>query len=80
MGQVIPFNRAARAHADLTPDQVLRRCRIAAICSGCNNAGRAAVELASLKMIAAGVAPHRVIESAKSIATQLAKPTTPAPA
>jgi len=77
MAQILAFDRAARCHAELTHDLVLRRCRIAAITKGCNNAGRATVEASAKDWLAGGMGAHDVIQRAANLAMQLAKPTSP---
>jgi hypothetical protein len=77
MGQILAFDRAARAAADLTTEQVVCRCRTIARARGCNGVNKAVVVAASQKMLAAGVANHRVIEEARHLAIQLAKPVEP---
>lgn len=77
MATILAFDRRARINADLTPDQVLRQCRLAAITRGCSSRDRQAVEDAGRKMLASGVKPHQIIEQAKFIASQLAPPTGP---
>lgn len=70
---VVPFDRRARVHADLTPDQVLRRCRIAAITSGCNSAQKRTVEAAGQHWLDLGIRAHDVIQRAKAMADLLAR-------
>jgi hypothetical protein len=80
MAQILAFDRAARAAADLTTDQVVSRCRTIARARGCNGVNKAVVVAASQKKLAAGVDKYRVIQEARSLAIRLAKPTEQVPA
>lgn len=74
---VIPFDREARLYAELTPEQTVRRCRLAAVCAGCNNAQRAAIENFAWRLIGEGLDPHGVIVRARSMAELMARTGSP---
>lgn len=78
---LLMFDRAARANADLTDEQILRRCRVAAITAGCTGRNRQAVEDAAKRMLAAGgLGGHKIIQACAAIAHKLAKPELQEPA
>jgi hypothetical protein len=69
---ILQFDRRARTDDVLGEEQILSRCRTAAIGQGCNGAQRAAVEQAARKWIAQkSMKPHQMIEAARKLASQM---------
>lgn len=71
------FVAAAQRHfaePDLSREAVLRRCRLAAVCVGCNNVQRKAVESFGERLLEeGGWTPHQIIERAKSVAEAMVR-------
>jgi hypothetical protein len=72
MSAILNFPRAQRVVADLSPDALLRRCRLAARVAGCNSVHIATVEHAAKIQLKAGGKPVSILTQARSLAKQLA--------
>lgn len=68
---VIPFPRGRTVVADLKPDAILRRCRLAAMAQGCTRNQVALAEGHAQGLINKGQKSHAVIAAAESYARQL---------